>query len=657
MTVVDKGAKVPSKAARLTTQIARYPVVAVTVGFALLGFVLELSGQGVAAQWMLSGYALAVAGFEGWRMLRDLVHGKAGLDILAVAAILATVVVGEYWASLVIVLMLSGGEALEAYAGHRARRELSALLERAPQSAHRVSDDAGLASDIPIAEVSVGDRLLVHPGEVVPVDALLLSPMATLDESQLTGESLPVEHITGDALLSGSINGSSGLTIEATAIAADSQYQRVMDLVRQASDSKAPMVRLADRYAIPFTLVSFAIAGFAWFQSGDPVRFAEVLVVATPCPLLIAAPVAFISGISRAAKAGIIVKGGGVLEQLSRVATVAFDKTGTLTHGAPQVVALRPESGFTSDELLQLAASVEQNSGHVLASSIVAAAEERGLMLSASSDVVEVTAQGVSAVIDGRRVAVGKRAFILESGVAVPSAVPESGQMAVYATVDGVYAGDVLLADKVRDNAASTLARLGELGITHTVMLTGDLAATAHFVGDELGIAEVRTECLPEDKVAIMLAEKHRPVMMVGDGVNDAPVLAAADIGVAMGAKGSTAASESADVVIMLDDFSRIVRAISIGWQTTNIALQAIWLGIGCSIALMIVATFGVLPAIVGAGLQEVVDLMTILYALRALAERPDRRGSRRGKGPSALSAGDPAGEARRQGGREMAHP
>jgi heavy metal translocating P-type ATPase len=630
MRTVDKGAKVPQLLTWLATQITRYPVVAVTVGFAILGLVLEVSGQPIAAQWTLSGYALVVAGVEAWRMVRALVHGKAGLDILAVAAILATVVVGEYWASLVIVLMLSGGEALEAYAGHRARRELSALLERAPQTAHRMSA-AGLVSDVPIAEVSVGDRLFVHPGEVVPVDALLVSDTASLDESQLTGESLPVEHLTGDALLSGSINGAQGLTIQATAIAADSQYQRVMDLVRQASESKAPMVRLADRYAIPFTLVSFAIAGYAWFSSGDPVRFAEVLVVATPCPLLIAAPVAFISGISRAAKAGIIVKGGGVLEQLSRVATVAFDKTGTLTHGAPQVVAVRPEPGLPENELLRLAASVEQNSGHVLAASLVTAAGERGLVLSAGSDVVEVTAKGVSAVIDGRRVTVGKRAFILDSGIAVPSAAPESGQMAVYVTLDGVYAGDVLLADRVRDNAASTLKRLGELGVSNTVMLTGDLAATARFIGDELGIAEVRAECLPEDKVAIMLAEKHRPVMMVGDGVNDAPVLAAADIGVAMGAKGSTAASESADVVIMLDDFSRIARSISIGFQTTNVALQAIWLGIGCSIALMIIATFGVLPAIVGAGLQEVVDLVTILYALRALAERPDRRGTRRG--------------------------
>ncbi len=625
MTIIDKGAKVPSGLARLRVQITRYPVVAITLGFALVGLVLEVFGQGIAAQWVLSAYALVVAGFEGWRMARDLVHGKAGLDILAVAAILSTVAVGEYWASLVIVLMLSGGEALEAYAGHRARRELSALLERAPQSAHRLSP-AGVVGEIPIGDVAVGDRLIVHPGEVVPVDARLISPAANLDESQLTGESLPVERVAGDALLSGSINGASGLTIEATAIAADSQYQRVMDLVRQASDSKAPMVRLADRYAIPFTLVSFAIAGFAWFQSGDPVRFAEVLVVATPCPLLIAAPVAFISGISRAAKAGIIVKGGGVLEQLSRVATVAFDKTGTLTHGAPQVVAVRPEPGFDEHELLQLAASVEQNSGHVLAASIVAAAGEHSLQLMPGGDVQEATAQGVSALIDGRRVAVGKRAYIEASGIAVPSEQPDSGQMAVYVSVDGVFAGDLLLADRVRDNAASTLARLGELGITHTVMLTGDLTATARFIGDELGIAEVRAECLPEDKVRIMLAERHRPVMMVGDGVNDAPVLAAADIGVAMGAKGSTAASESADVVIMLDDFSRIVRAISIGSQTTNVALQAIWLGIACSVALMIVATFGILPAIVGAGLQEVVDLVTILYALRALAERPDGR-------------------------------
>jgi len=623
----------------VTTQLRRYPVVAVTLGVALVGLLLEFAGPDDWARWVVSAYALVIAAVNTWSMLKKLLKGHAGLDILAVAAILATVAVGEYWASLVIVLMLSGGEALEQYAGYRARRELRALLDRAPQSAHRLVD-GDVVTDVPIDEVGIGDRLVVHPGEVVPVDGILLSDTAAFDESQLTGESLPVERARGDALLSGSVNGERAVTMEATAIAAESQYQRVVQLVREASESRAPLVRLADRYAVPFTLVAFAIAGVAWFVSGDPSRFAEVLVVATPCPLLIAAPVAFISGISRAAKSGIIVKGGGTLEQLSRVRTVAFDKTGTLTHGTPEVTAVRPASGFTGDDLLSLAASAEQYSGHVLASAVVTAAAERGLPPAPVTDADETTASGVSAIVDGRAVMVGKRSFIESAGIPIDSPPPESGQMAIYVAVDGRYAGDVILADRIRDNAKATLGQLEALGVRHTIMLTGDLEATARHIAAELGITEVRAQCLPEGKVDAVKGVTDRPVMMVGDGVNDAPVLAVADIGVAMGAKGSTAASESADVVIMLDDFSRILRAITIGRQTTNVALQAIWLGIALSLGLMIVATFGLLPAIVGATLQEVVDLFTILYALRALTER---RGRREAPSVSSVPAPGPA--------------
>ena len=609
----------------ITVQATRYPAVAVTLGVGLVGLLLELVGPEDSARWVLSAYALVIAAIAAWSMVKKLLSGHAGLDILAVAAILATIAVGEYWASLVIVLMLSGGKALEQYAGHRARRELRALLDRAPQSAHLLVD-GDVVADVPIDDVVVGHRLVVHPGEVVPVDGILLSEAAAFDESQLTGESLPVEHGRGDALLSGSVNGERAVTLEATAIAAESQYQRVVQLVREASESRAPLVRLADRYAVPFTLVSFAIAGFAWYISGEPRRFAEVLVVATPCPLLIAAPVAFISGISRAARAGIIVKGGGTLEQLSRVRTVAFDKTGTLTHGVPEVTAVRPAPGFDADDLLSLAASAEQYSGHVLAAAVVTAAAARGLPPAPVTGANETTASGVSAIVDGRDVCVGKRSFIESAGIPIDSPPPESGQMAIYVAIDGRYAGDVILADRIRDNAKATLDKLAALGVRHTIMLTGDLEATARHIAADLGITEVRAQCLPEGKVDAVTGVTDRPVMMVGDGVNDAPVIAAADIGVAMGAKGSTAASESADVVIMLDDFSRVERAITIGRQTTNVALQAIWLGIALSVGLMVVATFGLLPAIVGAALQEVVDLFTILYALRALTERGGRR-------------------------------
>ncbi|HEV7951182.1 MAG TPA: heavy metal translocating P-type ATPase [Glaciihabitans sp.] len=624
--------EVPDRRDGFFTQIRRYPVVAVTVLVGVGGVLLHLSGAEALARVFVSGYALIIASTEAWRMLRKLRHGTFGLDILALAAILSTVMVGEYWASLVICLMLAGGEALEEYAGHRARHELEALLARAPRIAHRV-DTTGAVIELAADEVAVADRVLVLPHEVVPVDGTLDSPAADVDESQLTGESLPVSHTAGDTILSGTLNTDEAFKLTATAIAAHSQYQRVVDLVSEAANSRAPLVRLADRVAIPFTLTAFTIAGLAWYLSGDPVRFAEVLVVATPCPLLIAAPVAYIAGISRAAKAGIIVRTGGTLEQLSRVRTVAFDKTGTLTTGRPEVVAVRPRGGFSANGLLTLVASAEQYSGHILAAALVAAAADRGVNLRPASESREVTAQGVLAIIDGRSVAVGKRSFISSVSGPVSSAAPHSGQMAVYAAVDGVFAGDILLADAVRPEAADTLAALARMGVTRTVMVTGDLAATAHHVGDQLGIASILAECLPEDKVTAIRAESARPLMMVGDGVNDAPVLAAADIGVAMGARGSTAASESADVVILLDDISRVARAVSIGWRTTRIALDAIWLGVGLSLALMVVATFGVLPAIVGATLQEAVDVLTILLALRALVDRPDPRLDREARG------------------------
>ncbi|WP_394768938.1 heavy metal translocating P-type ATPase [Lacisediminihabitans sp.] len=624
-TRLESRAGVAAEVRTASRVFARYPVVAATVLVGVLGGVIWLAGAHDVARWVVSGYALVMAAVRGWRMLRDLIRGHAGVDILAIAAILATVAVGEFWASLVIVLMLSGGEALEDFAGRRARRELTALLARAPQSAHRVGDGDSVV-EIPIDGVALGDELLVRPGEVVPVDGTLLSEIATFDESQLTGESLPVERGAGELVLSGSVNGESAIRLRATAVAADSQYQRVVQLVASAAQSRAPLVRLADRFAVPFTLVSVAIAGFAWWVSGEPVRFAEVLVVATPCPLLIAAPVAFIAGMSRSAKAGVIVKSGQVLEQLSRVKTVAFDKTGTLTLGLPTVVGVLPRGSLAANDLLSLVASVEQYSPHVLASAIVDAALAAGLALQPATDIHEETAAGVTATVGGRRITVGKRRFVSGLAGEIDSPPPRSGQLAVYAAVDGDFAGEIVLSDRVRDNAKSTLAQLSRLGVRRTILISGDLAATAQHVAEELGITEVRAQCLPEQKVEAVRSITDRPVMMVGDGVNDAPVLAVADIGVAMGARGSTAASESADVVIMVDDLSRVVRAITIGWQTNGTALRAIWLGIALSLALMIVATFGVLPAIVGAALQEVVDLLVILYALRGLVERPDRR-------------------------------
>ncbi len=618
----------------LVAAVRRYPLVATTVLLGLIGAVLALGGQTDAVRWLFSGFGLLVAGYETIGMVRRLLRGTLGVDVLAITAIVATVLVGEYVATLIIVLMLTGGAALEDFAVNRAKRELDALLRRAPQIAHRLGAGTdtdtdtdtgnGEVEDVPATDVRPGNLLLVRPAEIVPVDGALVSVSAVFDESSLTGESLPVEREAGDAVLSGSINGQAAATIRATATAADSQYQQIIALVEEASASKAPVVRLADRYAVPFTAVSLSIGALAWIVSGDPARFAEVLVVATPCPLLISAPVAFMGGMSRAARNGIIVKGGGVLEMLSRAKTVVFDKTGTLTHGSPTIARVLPEPGFDEDELLALAASAEQYSSHVLAASVIAAARTRGLELIGSETANEVPAHGVVARLGGREVTVGKLSFIRERATDAVAAPIEGGELAIYIAVDGRFAGSIVASDTLRENAPQTLADLRALGLRDTVMLTGDARPTAEHIAALVGIEQVQADCLPADKVNAVRGLAHRPVIMVGDGVNDAPVLAVADVGIAMGARGATAASESADVVILIDDLTRAARAVAIGQDTIRIALQSIWLGIALSLGLMVLAAFGFIPATAGALLQEFVDLATILNALRAIGGRRD---------------------------------
>ena len=605
----------------------RYPVFAATIVLAVIGGILALSGLEEATRWIISIFALAVAAKESVGMIRSILKGHWGIDVLAVTAIIATVLVGEYWASIIIVLMFTGGEALEDYAESRAKRELTSLLNNSPQIAHReVYSNAGAekgalfaTEDCPVGELQVGDVVVVKPGELIPVDGTLLTAEATLDESSLTGESIPVERTKGDGVISGSVNGSAVFRMEVTARAEDSQYQRIVELVKEASESKAPFVRMADRYAVPFTIVAYVLAITAWIISGNPSHFAEVLVVATPCPLIIAAPVAFIAGMSRAARHGIIVKNGGTLEKLARIKTVAFDKTGTLTHGQPVLSSVITAPGIEEDELVRLAAIAEQYSSHTLAHSIVLGAQQRGLTVSPCNDVTETTAAGLTASIEGKKVVVGKYSFIAEQDPSAVRVEINAGELAVYVSIDGKFAGALLLRDELRPDAPDTLQWLAALGIRHTLMLTGDGKVTAEHVARELGVTNVQAECLPLDKVHAVEAVTDRPVMMVGDGVNDAPVLAAADVGVAMGARGSTAASESADVVIMKDDLHRIARAIEIGQQTIRIATQSIWIGISLSLILMVLATFGLIPAVVGAGFQEVIDVVAIVNALRAL--------------------------------------
>lgn len=618
-----------------------YPAVALTIVVAIVGLSMLATPARGLAPWIVGGYALCIAAWQAIDMVKQLLRGHAGLDILAVIAIIAAVSVGEVWAALIVVLMITGGEALEDYAENRSKSELTALLRRAPQRATRliaapVGAGAGAAAQagtdpaeeltetVPVDEIVMGDRLLVRPGELVPVDAILLSDSAEFDESSLTGESLPVLRARDERIASGVVNGSTAIEMRAAAAASESKYQQIVDLVEQAQGSRAKTVRIADRYAVPFTVVALIIAGIAWFASGDPVRFAEVLVVATPCPLLIAAPVAFLGGMSRAAKEGLIVKGGGTLEQLAKVRSAAFDKTGTLTTGRPEPRGVRPAEGFSEEQLLQLAASAEVYSSHVLASSVVDSVKARGIPLLPVERAEESATNGVEAVVSEGTVRVGKPSWVAEVAPGLGRADIGAGELAIYVALDDRFAGVLVMRDELRPETPEVLADLRDLGVERFVMVTGDVAATASAMAAQAGITEVHAESSPADKVRIVAGIEPRPLMMVGDGLNDAPVLAAADVGFAMGARGSTAASESADVVNRFDRIDGVATAVRIGKDTVRIALESIWMGIAVSVGLMLIAAFGFLPAIVGAWMQELVDLVAILGALRAI------RGKRR---------------------------
>jgi heavy metal-(Cd/Co/Hg/Pb/Zn)-translocating P-type ATPase len=577
--------------------IQRYPIIIAALMTLIVVLVLLAGDQAFLARVVAIAIVASFVLYTVVGMIRDMMRGHFGLDILAVVAMTATLVVDEYIAAIIIMLMLSGGEALEDYAGRRAKRELTALLDRSPRVAHVLvhgNAQSDEVDDVAVDEVNIGNILLIWPSEIIPVDGILLSESGTFDESSLTGESLPVERARGDEILSGVVNGSQAIRIEVLRRGVDSQYQQIIALVRQAEGSRAPVVRMADRFAIPFTAISLALAGLAWWLSGDSVRFAEVLVLATPCPLLIAAPVAFLGGLSRAAKTGIIMKSGAVIERLAQVRSVAFDKTGTLTKGKPELVRIETAHGFDENEVLQFAASAEQYSSHVLADGIrQAAAQRKIVLLSAEKASEEATAKKASL---------------------------ESGHAAAYVAIDGKFAGALILADDLRTESPAVVAWLRNHGIERISMLTGDARPTAETIARQAGITDVRAELLPGGKVKLAADMEPRPVMMVGDGVNDAPVLAASDVGIAMGAKGATAAGDAADVVILVDSLKGVADSIAIGKHTRSVALTAIWCGIILSIALMVVAMSGVIPAVAGALTQEVVDLITILYALRSLA-------------------------------------
>ncbi|OAV63129.1 heavy metal translocating P-type ATPase [Enteractinococcus helveticum] len=591
--------------------------VAAGLGLGVIFFFTSLDLQLAITAYVVIGITLLITLVD---MFKTLKAGHWGLDILAVVAMISTLAVEEYLAGMIIALMLTGGEALEDMAAGRASRELDSLINRRPTFAYRLEADGTTMARVAITEVEVADVLVVRGSEVIPVDGELLSARASLDESSVTGEAMPVTKYPGDAIISGTVNGSETFQMRATTTAVDSQYAKIVQLVEEAVQSRAPMVRLADRYAVPFTIVALLVAGIAWWYSADPVRFAEVLVVATPCPLLIGAPVAFMGGMSSAATANVIVKDGGTLERLARVKTAAFDKTGTLTQGQPTVARIETVGG-TEMETLQLAASAEQYSVHVFAEPIVQQARQQGLELIAIDHAQEVATNGVEATtVSGQRLRVGKSAFIAEVTPGFEELKLTAGETAVYVSCNDQLVGIIVLADPLREAATATIDWLADHGVEQMVMVTGDMESTAQAIAQEIGFRseQVHASMTPTDKVDVVNAMKS-PTLMVGDGINDAPILAAADIGIAMGARGSTAASESADAVITSERFARLADVTHIAKRTVSIALQSIWFGMAVSIGLMAVAAFGYLPATFGALMQEIVDIIAIVIALQAL--------------------------------------
>ncbi|MEI9913488.1 MAG: heavy metal translocating P-type ATPase [Candidatus Saccharibacteria bacterium] len=582
--------------------------------------ILYFSGFHTAANITLAVVSLFEVVPLLWGMLADIRSGSYGIDILAATAIVASVLLGQYWAAIIVVIMLTGGESLEDYADHRALSELRSLLDNAPTKAHLIKNKKQV--DIKASELKVGDRFIVKPGELVPTDGEIIDGTSTFDESSLTGESVPVSKTNGEKLLSGSINLDGPVTVRATAIAKDSQYQQIVKLVESASASKSPFVRLADRYSIPFTVLAYAIAIAVWVISGHAIRFLEVIIVATPCPLLLAAPIALISGMSRASRYGIIVKTGAALEKLAEAETIAFDKTGTLTSGQLTVDEIKSFGNFKQQDVLSYAASLEQFSNHIIAKAITTKATRGKFKTVKVKGLEEVAGLGLKANFKSQKLIVGRLSLLESESVDIPGKLLTTKQSStiVYVGLDEKLVGYITLKDQVRKDSKSTLNTLRKYGIKNFMLVTGDNSRVAQKVANELGIDFVIADAMPADKLRAIEKVKERPVIFVGDGVNDAPVLTASDVGIALGARGSTAASESADMVILPDDIGHVASAYSIARRTFKIAQQSIIIGIALSVVLMLIFATGHFKPIYGAVLQEVVDVFVIFNALRAHA-------------------------------------
>jgi len=597
----------------------RPPLAVLAAGGLAAGLAARLAGLAAWPESIWTAVTLPVLAALAAEIVTSLRRGEVGLDIVAGLSMTAALAFGEPLAAAIVALMYAGGQLLEAFAERRARREMTALLSRVPRTAIRHRD--GKLEEVALDLILPGDRLLVRQGDVVPVDGAVAAGVAVLDQSALTGEAMPVTMKPGEAVLSGSANVGDAFDLEAARLAAESTYAGVVRLVEAAQKQRAPMTRLADRYALSFLAVTVALAAAAWQATGDPIRAVAVLVVATPCPLILAVPVALVSGLSRAARLGILIKGGRAIETLARVRALVIDKTGTLTHGEARIADIRAAASLGPDELLRLAASLDQASKHIVARTIVAAAQARGLALAVAAEAAETPGEGIAGRIEGRDVMVGSPRYIAaKTGRALPAGDRPAGAVAVAVAVDGEPAGVLILNDALRAGTARLLGELRALGIERIVLATGDNAEVARFIASGLPIDLVRAELTPDQKVLAVLSEhKSGPVMMIGDGVNDAPALAAADIGIAMGAKGAAASAEAADVVLLVDQLYRVLPAIRIARRARTIALESVAAGMGLSLAAMIAAALGFLPPVEGALFQEAIDIAVIFNALRAL--------------------------------------
>ncbi|WP_411837413.1 heavy metal translocating P-type ATPase [Paracoccus sp. ME4] len=589
-----------------------------------VGLALWAARRGDLATLAWSAGVIPVLAALVAEIIRGLVRQEVGLDIVAALSMSAALVFGETLAAAVVALMYSGGTFLESFAQGRAQREMSDLLSRVARTTTLYRDDRLI--QVPLDDVAPGDLLLIRQGEVAPVDGVLVSGNAMLDQSALTGESLPVRLSQGADVMSGATNAGEAFDLRATRRAADSTYAGIVRLVRAAQNSRAPMARLADRYSLVFLAVTVVLATAAWWFTGDPIRAVAVLVVATPCPLILAVPVALVAGLSRAARFGVLIKGAKPLEAMARIRTLIVDKTGTLTDGRPRIVSVHTIGGMTTDRILYLAAALDQLSQHPVAQAVVTAARENGATLPVPTDVVETPGEGVTGTVDGRAVVVGGMGFVAaRSGIAAwDMAAQEPGAVLVAVAVDGQPAGWLVMADSLRAGIGDLLAGLRKQGIARIVLATGDRHAVAMAVSRGLSLDAVHADLTPDQKVLLVLSErKNGPVMMVGDGVNDAPALAAADVGVAMGARGAAASAEAADVVLLVDHLDRLLPGLVVARGARRIAVQSVVAGIGLSIMGMIAAALGYLTPVQGALLQEAIDIAVILNALRALTLDP----------------------------------